>query len=245
MSAYLPPDPRVHEPVPRARERSILALLHPMDAATLRASGERVWLKGGATIARVGEPLDMVWFPEDAIISVAERHGAHRHADIGLIGGEGLVGWQTLLGEATVSLRCMVELGGGHGLAVPAATLEALCATRPQVRQTLLVFVASFTAQVGRTFASALHSRPDVRLARWLLLFHDRHGDDELSITHQRLADLLGVRRATITDSLHQLEGERLLRSTRGRVTMRDRDGLIQLAGSAYDGVRVAPARPS
>ena len=90
MSAYLPPDPRVHEPVPRARERSILALLHPMDAATLRASGERVWLKGGATIARVGEPLDMVWFPEDAIISVAERHGAHRHADIGLIGGEGL-----------------------------------------------------------------------------------------------------------------------------------------------------------
>lgn len=229
-------DLRAHVPASREREHSILASLHPRDAAALRASGERVALAPGTVLAAIGEPLHTVWIPDRAIVSLAERHSEGRYADVGLIGDEGLIGWQFLLGAATMPLRCTVELGGGHGLAIPVVTLTRLCAALPEVRELLLTFAAGFTAQVGRTFASALFSRPDARLARWLLLFHDRQEGDDLFITHQRLAELLGVRRATITDALHLLEGARLLRCTRGRVTVRDRDGLIALAGAAYGG---------
>ena len=231
-------DSRAHVPASREREISILHTLHPSDAAAVRASARRVWLKGGTVLARTGQQLDTVWFPEDAIVSVADGHGDHRHADLGLIGAEGLVGWQLLLGDRTVGMRCTVELAGGHALALQAADLTALAQARPMLHAALLTFVSRFWSQVGRTMSTTLHTPPDVRLARWLLLHHDRLEGDALAITHQRLADLLGVRRATVTDWLHLMEGARLLRCTRGRVVVRDREGLIQLAGAAYCGVR-------
>lgn len=222
---------------PRVRERSILDTLHPADAAPIRAAARRVWLPAGDTVARIGAPLEQVWFPEDAVISVAERLSEGRHADLALIGPEGVVGWQALLGDTIVPWRCVVELGGGHALALPAATLRAMADERPALRRTLLAYVSTFSGQVARTLTSTLHCPPDVRLARWLLLMHDRMEGDVLAITHQRLADLLSVRRATITDWLHLLEGERLVRCTRGRVAIRDREGLIRLASTAYGGV--------
>ena len=217
---------------------SILDRLHPADAAAVRAGAKRVWLAGALTLARAGDPLETVWFPEDAIISVADGQAEGRHADLGLIGPEGLVGWQMLLGDATVRMRCTVELAGGHALVMPAARLRALCEARPALRDALLDFVSHFWGQVGRTLTATLHAPPDVRLARWLLLYHDRLDGDTLAITHQRLADMLGVRRATVTDWLHLMEGDRLLRCTRGRIMLRDREGLIRLAGLAYGGVR-------
>lgn len=235
-------DSHAHVPASREREKSILGTLHPLDAAAVRASGRRVLLAGGATLARAGQALDTVWFPEDSIVSLADSHSGHRHADLGLIGAEGLVGWQVLLGDRTVALRCTVELSGGHALAVNADDMRRLCAARPALNGALLEFISRFCGQVGRTLSATLHNQPDVRLARWLLLYHDRLEGDTLQITHQRLADLLGVRRATVTDWLHLMEGERLLRCTRGRVVVRDREGLIRLAGTAYGGVRGALA---
>lgn len=223
-----------HVPASREREIPILHLLHPLDAAAVRLAGRRVSLAGGAVLAQAGDPLDTVWIPEDAIVSVAESPGGRRHADLGLIGAEGLVGWQVLLGDRMVGTRYTVELGGGHALAVDAAELSRLCAARPTLNVALLGFVSRFWGQVGRTLSATLHTPPDVRLARWLLLYHDRLEGDTLAITHQRLADLLGVRRATVTDWLHMMEGERLVRCTRGRVSVRDRQGLIRLAGVAY-----------
>lgn len=227
-----------HVQASRERESSIIGTLHPLDAAAVRASGQRVLLPAGATLARPGQALDVVWFPEDAIVSLADGHAGNRHADLGLIGPEGLVGWQLLLGDRTVMARCTVELAGGHALAVDADAMLRLCAARPALNAALLSFVSRFCGQVARTLSATLHTQPDVRLARWLLLYHDRLEGDVLAITHQRLADLLGVRRATVTDWLHLMEGERLLRCTRGRVVVRDREGLIRLAGTAYGGVR-------
>lgn len=237
MAYYAPAAPLAHVVTTRERERSVLGALHPKDAADIVASTERVWLVGGSTVAAVGEPLETVWFPEDVIVSLAESQADGQFADIGLIGAEGLVGWQVLLGERRVAMRCTVELAGGHALMMPAARLLALAAERPALRQALFGFVSGFNAQVGRTLASALHGSPAVRLARWLLLYHDRLDGDVLAITHQRLADLLSVRRASVTDWLHVLEGERVIRCTRGRITVRDRDGLERVAGLAYPGI--------
>lgn len=250
MDVVLAFEPFAQTEAPRVRERPILDTLHPADAATIRAAARRVWLPAGDAITRIGAPLDHVWFPEDAVVSVAERLTEGRHADLALIGAEGVVGWQALLGDTVVAWRCVVELGGGHALVLPAAMLRAMADERPGLRRALLAYVSVFSGQVARTLSSTLHCPPDVRLARWLLLMHDRMEGDVLAITHQRLADLLGVRRATITDWLHLLEGERLVRCTRGRVAIRDRDGLIRLTGTAYGGVggtlaaarRTAPA---
>jgi CRP-like cAMP-binding protein len=105
---------------------------------------------------------------------------------------------------------------------------------RPSLHRLLLRYAQALNVQTSVTaFANANHTL-EMRLARWLLMCHDRLDGDDIEITHEFMAMMLGVRRAGVTTSLHILEGNRLIRSTRGLVTVRDRDGLEKLADDAY-----------
>jgi CRP-like cAMP-binding protein len=98
----------------------------------------------------------------------------------------------------------------------------------------LLRFVQAFTIQLGRTIVSNLIDPIEQRLSRWLLMNHDRLGIENIALTHQQLGVMLGVRRASVTDTLHMLEGEHVIRSRRGSITVRDRARLRRIAGESY-----------
>jgi len=110
----------------------------------------------------------------------------------------------------------------------------AVVEERPKVRALLLRYAMSLVAQMSRTIVSNLIHSVDRRTARWLLLYHDRVDGDEISITHEELGIMLGVRRSSITDALHQLEGNGAVRGYRGRVRVCNRRELEQLAGETY-----------
>jgi CRP-like cAMP-binding protein len=98
----------------------------------------------------------------------------------------------------------------------------------------LLKFVQAFGVQTTHTAVSNAQSRLDVRLARWLLMAHDRIGEDTLTLTHEFLSLMLGARRPGVTEALHALRKQGLISYARGRITVKDRKGLERAAGEAY-----------
>ena len=102
------------------------------------------------------------------------------------------------------------------------------------MRDLLLRYMATFMTQMGRTIVSNLIHSVERRTARWILLYQDRVGGEEIVLTHEELGLMLGVRRASITDALHYLEGERAIMSLRGRLIVRDRARLEALTEETY-----------
>jgi CRP-like cAMP-binding protein len=137
----------------------------------------------------------------------------------------------------------MVAIAAGSALCISADALLEKCRERPKLNSLLLLYVQSFVTQMGGTITSNLHDRLERRLARWLLMNHDRLDGDDIVLTHEQLGVMLGCRRATVTDALHVLEGEQLIYSLRGRVIIRDRCNLVAFAGGAYGMAEAAYGR--
>jgi hypothetical protein len=145
-----------------------------------------------------------------------------------------MTGSQLLLGCEEAGHEATVQVGGGDALKLLASDLRALCSRSPAANALFLRFIHALAVQSSRTLASnAIHS-VEKRLARWLLMCHDRLPGDEIRLPHDHIARMLGVRRATVTDALHILEGEGALSGRRGRITVRSREKLEELAGDAY-----------
>jgi CRP-like cAMP-binding protein len=122
----------------------------------------------------------------------------------------------------------------GASYRIAAADLQAAIDASPSLRKSLLRYVQAFATQVTYTaLSNALHSVEE-RLARWLLMSHDRQDSDEIPLTHDFLALMLAVRRPSVTIALHSLEGLGLIKATRGLVVIRKRLELEQFAGDAY-----------
>jgi len=153
---------------------------------------------------------------------------------IGLVGCEGALGWQALPGIGGAPPEGEAQLGGGVALIIETAVLEDACARSRTLHDVMLRYAQSFAVQVSHTMVAVLRDAIEPRLARWLLMLHDRVEGDVLPLTHDALSAALHVRRASITDALHLLEGDRAVRCTRGRVAIRDRAVLAALAGNSY-----------
>jgi CRP-like cAMP-binding protein len=173
----------------------------------------------------------LVYFPETLVVSIA---GRDRETGIGLIGREGVIGWAALLGCPTPDDRVRVELANGSALTISCDRLRSACALSPTLLVSLMRFAQTFAVQMSRTLVSTLHASLEVRVASWVLMFHDRVDGDEIAITHAALATLLSARRAGVTDAMHVLEGERLVRCTRGRIVVRERALLEDFASATY-----------
>ncbi|MFD1788199.1 Crp/Fnr family transcriptional regulator [Sphingomonas floccifaciens] len=173
-------------------------------------------------------------FPTSLVASVAEALDDGTRFEIGLIGSEGLLGWPSVLSFAPEPQTAIVQLGGGSALAIPTEALIDACSASETLHIAMLRFAHAFSVQMSLTIVANLRDGIEQRLARWLLMLHDRIDGDAMAITHGELAGALHVRRASITDALHVLEGERMLRCTRGQITVRDRAALTEIAGACY-----------
>ncbi len=204
------------------------------DYAAIEPLLERTELNEGDLLARQGDPIAFVCFPEAGVTSLADVLPDGSRVDVALIGREGMTNAQIFLGCEQAPHEASVEIGGGASLRIWAEDLKSFCSRNPSATSVFLRFIHTLSLQTSRTLASNLHLSVEKRLSRWLLMCHDRVEGDEIRVFHQHLGRMLGVRRASVTNALHALEGMGALKSCRGRIVMRDRLQLEEMAGDFY-----------
>lgn len=216
----------------RFRNR-LLARLDGDDRARLAPHLEAIDLPKGFPIADPGAPIAHLYFFENGIGSVVARSPEGFKAEVGLVGREGYLPAAGLLEPGTTVHEVVMQVGGS-GYRIAAETLAAILAETPSILALMARFGQYLGTQTAYTALSNAVHHVEERLARWLLMCHDRMDGDELALTHEYLSILLAVRRPSVTTALHVLEGERLIRATRGLITIRDREGLERFASDAY-----------
>ena len=152
-----------------------------------------------------------------------------------MVGYEGMTGLAIVLGDDRSPNETLVQ-ASGSAQRISTKALRKIMGISHTFTATLMRYVHVFMVQGSQTALANGRGKLDERLARWLLMWHDRIGDDNLTITHEFLALLLGVRRQGVTVALHDLEGQGLIRSMRNQVRILDRDGL-QLAANGFYGI--------
>jgi CRP-like cAMP-binding protein len=165
--------------------------------------------------------------------------GGHRAA-AGMVGYEGLIGVGSLLGQTRWSHDVVLRGEDSSAVVLETDRLLNACRQSPSLNALLLRFAGILMLQFARTGTTNLMSQLERRMARWILLYHDRLQGDEFPMTHEEIGIMLGVRRASATDILHILEGERAIRNARGSLVVRDRARLEEIAGDSYGEVEAA-----
>jgi CRP-like cAMP-binding protein len=176
-----------------------------------------------------------VHFLEDGVGSVTDPQRDGNQVEIGLYGREGFSGTSVVLGVESTPHRSFLQVGEGvPALKIGTRRLVEACRQSADLHNLLLRYVQTFNIQAAQgSAANALYEVPQ-RLARWLLMCHDRVSGDIIELTHEFMAMMLGVRRAGVTVALHTLEGTGAIRATRGRVLVVLRERLEELAGDSY-----------
>lgn len=218
---------------PHTKRNLLLHSLPLEDLARLEPHLRPVTLEVRRTFSEPGAPIREVCFPDSGIISVVARVGNGRSIETGLIGFEGMTGLPILLGADRWPNETYVQMPG-YGRVLDADILREALAASPTMQARFLRYAQVFTVLTGQTALANGRAKIDERLARWLLMASDRLERDEMPLTHEFLALMLGVRRPGVTDALHRLEGDLLIRARRGSITIRDREGLERAANGSY-----------
>ena len=216
-----------------ALRNRLLSLMSADDFALLSDHLEPVALPLHTRLAIADEPIPFVYFLEEGVASfIAETpHGLRVEA--GMIGREGFTVPAMALDTDRIPHSSQMQVPG-HGQRIGYATFADAFGRSNTLLRMMLRFAQVMLVQTSYTALSNAVYQIDQRLARWLLMTHDRSSSDDLPITHDYMSIMLGVRRPSVTQALHILEGQRLVVSERGCVTVRDRTGLERLAGDAY-----------
>ena len=210
----------------------LLAALALDDFDFLMPKLERIPLKLEAVLIEAHQPIAHVVFPESGMVSTVTDTDKGR-IEMGLIGREGLSGVPVILGTSQTPHTYVVQ-GSGEGFRIGTQELCDAIRERPSLLRPLGLFAQSLIVQMAQTIYATSTCTLDVRLARWILLTHDRAEGDDLQLTHEFLAAMLGVRRAGVTEATHALESLDLIRNNRGHIEVRNRDKLLDMAGDAY-----------
>lgn len=212
------------------KNNHLLRQLAVADRVLLERRMECAPVAAGTVLIDVGQPLDTVYFPVDAVISIEQSS----RMEVATVGREGMFGWSAMAEHQRSPFRAVVRGRNGLLLTSPVASAVSAMSESPRLRAMLCRYLVIVAIHMSETIDSHCLHRLEVRLARWLLVHHDRVAGDEIRAQHDQIADSLGVRRASITDCLHIIEGEGHIRCRRGRITMRDRAPLEQMARGCY-----------
>lgn len=218
---------------PRQARNHLLAGLAQAQLARLAPELEPVELPLGTTLEGAGEPIGQVYFPASGLTSVVAVGADGGRIEAGLFGRDGMTGVAVVMGDDRSPHETLIQMpGAGHRIA--AGALRDAMREEPAIRERFLRFAQAFAIQLAHTALANGRSTIQPRLARWLLMCHDRADGDILELTHEFLSLMLGVRRAGVTVALHELEGRRLVKATRGRICILGRAGLEALAHGIY-----------
>ena len=211
----------------------------PADAyARLMAASEVVRFERSDVIYEANEPIRRVYFPSDMILSVISVMENGDSVEVGTIGNEGMGGLPAFLESESTPYTVFVQVSG-EGRALDAEALMEVVDSSAETRTILHRYTQSFLNQSAQSAAcNRLHSIEE-RCARWLLMTHDRVGDDRFDLTQEFLADMLGVRRAGVTVVCGALQRAGFIRYRRGHIEILDRPKLEEVTCECYERVRV------
>jgi CRP-like cAMP-binding protein len=218
----------------RSNSRNLLISQLPEDELIdLLPLLEPVELPKDFTLARYNQAIDYHYFLEAGIASMVAVSPKGKKVEAGIAGREGISPVAAALGTSAMRFECMIQVAG-HGHRIGTGVLHQFLRKAPGLHGLLLRFVQALLIQTSYTILINATYNVDRRLARWILMCHDRVDDNEIPVTHEFMAMMLGVRRPTLTETLHILEGHQLIRSERGVVIIRNRADLERFAGDAY-----------
>ena len=221
---------------PKQNANQLLAALPPKDYARLRSELATVPLKLKQILWEPNRPIEAVYFPIDAVASILALTDGHT-VEVGTIGNEGFVGLPVFLGATTSPGRAMVQVAG-QGERLDIAVFRREAHRDGRLRQLLERYTQAFMTQVSQSTACNRAHSVEQRLARWLLIVRDRVNRNEFPLTHEFLGQMLGVRRATVSETAAALQRVRLISYHRGVITIRNGRGLERAACECYRLVR-------
>jgi CRP-like cAMP-binding protein len=210
-----------------------LAILTPEDFRWIEPHLQLVELSRGEVLAEEGEPLPSTYFPHRAVVSIVRKLTDGQVVETATIGREGMVGldYGDVLPESFG--RYIVQISGA-ALRINRTILRAVALTRPNIQSMLLRYTELLMSLTLQSVAcNAVHS-VEARASRWLIATCDRVGRDEIPLTHEYLALMLGVQRATVSTTVHGFQARGLIRQGRGSITVVDRLSLEQTACECY-----------
>ena len=211
-------------------QNRLLRKLLPEDWALLEPA--RVVLPLRTPLEHAGKDIEFAYFIDSGVASVVLDNVGGKAIEVGLIGNEGMVGGGLAVGDRTSAFETYMQVAGS-GLRIEADRLTQAMATSSAIRDLVLRYGRAFSVQVAATASANGRAKLEQRLSRWLLMVSDRTGTT-FQITHEFIAIMLGVRRAGVTLAISALEGDRLIRASRGSITILDRQGLIKEAAGSY-----------
>jgi CRP-like cAMP-binding protein len=211
-----------------------------MLAALPQAERERIFpylklvaLPLGTVLYESGAPLKDIYFPIDCVISLLYVLENGASAEISVVGNEGLVGISLFIGSETTTSRAIVQ-SGGSAYRLTGRRLMQESERHGEMLHILLRYTQSLLTQMAQTAVCNRHHSVDQQLCRWLLLSLDRLTSNELAVTQELIANLLGVRREGVTAAAGKLQKAGVISYVRGRITVLDRPQLEQLSCECY-----------
>ncbi len=228
--------------LPSSARNRLLASLSSADLALLQPDLDSVPLELRKVLETANEPIAHNYFIDHGIASIVAGNGNHRRRiEVGLVGFEGMTGLAVVLGNDRSPHENFMQVGG-DGRRISADRLRAAMQESRSLQCVFLNFANSFMNQLSSTALSNGTSSIEERLARWLLMAHDRLDDDTIPLTHEFLSLMLGVRRAGVTVALNALERKGVIELTRGQILITDREGLVASANGSYSELEMPPA---
>ena len=224
--------------MPRRNDRFtsniLLGALTPDDLELLKPHLTRVPLTREKTIVARNQPIEQVYFPEGGVVSIVSVMPQSGRTEAGIFGPEGVSATCLLLGTDRSPHETFVQVPGSTALRIDTDRYLDAVMQSESLRMALLRYVQTMLVQTAQSTATNASHRVESRLARWLLMCHDRIDGDEIALTHEFMGLMISADRSGVTVTLHILEGAGMITSKRGRVIVRDRRLLEELAGDSY-----------
>ena len=224
------------------RDNRLLAALSPEEWSRLESNLQPIALPLGTVVYESGVQLGYVYFPTTSIVSLLYVMADGASAEIAVVGNDGVVGIALFMGGESTPSRAVVQ-SAGWAFRLRSEWMMKEFARGGQLQHILLRYTQALITQMAQTAVCNRHHSIDQQLCRWLLMSLDRLQGDDLTMTQELIANMLGVRREGVTEAAGKLQADGLIRYSRGHITVLDRPGLELRCCECYRVVKLESDR--
>jgi CRP-like cAMP-binding protein len=215
------------------KRNHVLSCLSTADCDLIKVHLEPIEMPRLFQVETPNKPITHVYFPLEGIVSVVANGPRDQRIEVGIIGRDGVSGHAVIMGNDRATNSVFMQIAG-RGLRIEAEHLRDALLKSVSLQTALLSYVQAFAAQASQTALANGRGTLDVRLARWLLMAHDRMDGAQLPLTHELLSIMLGVQRPGVTLALQKMEVDGHIETQRSVIVVKDREGLKKAAKGFY-----------